>query len=246
MQMVEPLRCSWERSASLSAATPLGAPSSTVHSSCPSMPEIISTVAKKERHVMYLPTMGFTGRRGGRFITLASGFSSASTSPSVMAVTMFTYSTCTGDSGSISSDANTLMAMASDCAKDVGSTNMSTLRRLSYTARPSFTALTIVAKLSSARIILAASLATSVPVMPIATPTLACFSAGASFTPSPAGDVVEVVTVAVAVTAIDSHPATAPRRSVGARAHAPVMADTAPFFCSARTMRSLCSGVARA
>ena len=50
---------------------------------------------------------------------------------------------------------------------------------------PLFTALTMVAKLSSARTIDAASLETSVPVMPIATPISACFSAGASFTPSP-------------------------------------------------------------
>ena len=41
-----------------------------------------------------------------------------------------------------------------------------TLRRLSHTRRPSHTACTIVAKLSSARTILAASLDTSVPVMP--------------------------------------------------------------------------------
>ncbi len=51
--------------------------------------------------------------------------------------------------------------------------------------RPSRTASTIVAKLSSARIILAASLVTSVPETPIATPISAAFSAGASLTPSP-------------------------------------------------------------
>ena len=43
----------------------------------------------------------------------------------------------------------------------------------------------MVAKLSSVRIISAASLVTSVPVMPIATPMSARVSAGASFTPSP-------------------------------------------------------------
>ena len=45
--------------------------------------------------------------------------------------------------------------------------------------------MTIVAKLSSVRIITAASFETSVPVMPIATPMSAFLSAGASFTPSP-------------------------------------------------------------
>jgi hypothetical protein len=44
------------------------------------------------------------------------------------------------------------------------------LTRLSYGPRPSSTALTIVEKLSSVRIITAASLVTSVPVMPIAIP----------------------------------------------------------------------------
>ena len=43
----------------------------------------------------------------------------------------------------------------------------------------------MVAKLSSVRIITAAPLETSVPVMPIATPMSAFLSAGASLTPSP-------------------------------------------------------------
>ncbi len=47
------------------------------------------------------------------------------------------------------------------------------------------TARTIVEKSSSVRIITAASFETSVPVMPIAMPMSARFSAGASFTPSP-------------------------------------------------------------
>ena len=51
--------------------------------------------------------------------------------------------------------------------------------------RPSSTAATIEAKLSSVRIIAAASLLTSVPVMPMAMPMSAFLSAGASFTPSP-------------------------------------------------------------
>ncbi len=59
------------------------------------------------------------------------------------------------------------------------------LTRLSYSPRPSSTAFTIVAKLSSVRIMAAASLVTSVPVIPIAIPMSAFFSAGASFTPSP-------------------------------------------------------------
>ena len=51
--------------------------------------------------------------------------------------------------------------------------------------RPSRTASTMVAKLSSAKIMLAASSVTSVPVSPMAIPMSADFSAGASLTPSP-------------------------------------------------------------
>ena len=51
--------------------------------------------------------------------------------------------------------------------------------------RPSRIAPRIVAKLSSASTISAASFVASVPLMPIAMPTLARVSAGASFTPSP-------------------------------------------------------------
>ncbi len=52
-------------------------------------------------------------------------------------------------------------------------------------ARPSSTAATIDAKLSSIRIMSAASFETSVPLTPIATPMSAALSAGASLTPSP-------------------------------------------------------------
>jgi hypothetical protein len=57
--------------------------------------------------------------------------------------------------------------------------------RLSESPRPTSTALTMVEKLSSVRIMTAASLVTSVPVIPIAMPMSAFFTAGASLTPSP-------------------------------------------------------------
>ena len=56
---------------------------------------------------------------------------------------------------------------------------------LSNMLLPSSTASTIVAKLSSVRIISAACFDTSVPVIPIAQPMFAFLRAGASFTPSP-------------------------------------------------------------
>ena len=51
--------------------------------------------------------------------------------------------------------------------------------------RPSLTAVTMVAKLSSVRVMSAAPLATSVPVIPMAQPMSAALRAGASLTPSP-------------------------------------------------------------
>ena len=56
---------------------------------------------------------------------------------------------------------------------------------LEYMRRPSSTAETIVAKLSSASIMSATFFVTSVPVMPMPTPMSADLIAGASLTPSP-------------------------------------------------------------
>ena len=56
---------------------------------------------------------------------------------------------------------------------------------LSKIPRPSSTALTIEAKLSSVRTMSDTSLVTSVPVMPMAMPMSAALMAGASLTPSP-------------------------------------------------------------
>jgi len=50
---------------------------------------------------------------------------------------------------------------------------------------PNFAAVTILPKLSSSKIIPAASLAIYTPAMPIANPISAFFKAGASFPPSP-------------------------------------------------------------
>ena len=58
-------------------------------------------------------------------------------------------------------------------------------RMLSYMRRPSPTATTIVAKLSSASTMSATFFVTSVPVMPMPIPISADLMEGASFTPSP-------------------------------------------------------------
>ena len=67
----------------------------------------------------------------------------------------------------------------------VASRNCIDFRIFEYILRPSSTAATMVAKLSSASIMSATFLVTSVPVMPIPMPMSADFMAGASLTPSP-------------------------------------------------------------
>ena len=64
-------------------------------------------------------------------------------------------------------------------------------RMLSYILRPSPTAETIVAKLSSASTISATFFVTSVPVIPIPTPISAFLMEGASLTPSPVMAVIQ-------------------------------------------------------
>lgn len=63
--------------------------------------------------------------------------------------------------------------------------NCKNLRMQSKIFLPYFAAVTMLRKLSSNRMIPAASLATSVPAIPIANPISAFFKAGASFVPSP-------------------------------------------------------------
>ena len=97
---------------------------------------------------------------------------------------MLIHSTCAAVSGRASS--NRMAAMTTIASPPlVGSMKRTNFWMLSYTARPSRTALAMVAKLSSASTMSDASLAASVPFMPMATPTSARLRAGASFTPSP-------------------------------------------------------------
>ncbi len=110
--------------------------------------------------------------------------SNARPKESVAEVAIFIHRINTGVRG-IKFPANSAMMISNPCARLVGMINRMVFFRLSYTRRPSLTALAMVAKLSSVSTISAASLVTSVPLMPIAMPTSACFSAGASFTPSP-------------------------------------------------------------
>lgn len=95
-----------------------------------------------------------------------------------------THKSCTGEkTASVITQADT-KAVTRATTLTV-SWNWRNLLILSYIFLPHLTAFTIDAKLSSSIIISAAYLATSVPLIPIAKPTLAFLRAGASFVPSP-------------------------------------------------------------
>ncbi|COZ10654.1 Uncharacterised protein [Mycobacterium tuberculosis] len=115
---------------------------------------------------------GWSGSRGGRVMIPASLGSNASMSPSAIAVVMLIHRIWVGRIGKA-----TPTAMAAKITRPsprlVGSVQVMNLVRLSNTPRPSSTAASMVAKSSSVNTMSAASLATSVPPRPIATPMLA-------------------------------------------------------------------------
>ena len=104
--------------------------------------------------------------------------------PSATAVVMLIQRICTGRIGrAVPSTMAVRMTRPSPML--VGRVQTMNLVRLSKTPRPSSMAASMVAKSSSVRTMSAASLATSVPPKPMATPMSACWRAGASLTPSP-------------------------------------------------------------
>ncbi|MNT60904.1 hypothetical protein D3C72_1985150 [compost metagenome] len=99
-------------------------------------------------------------------------------------VTRLSHSSCTGSNG-IGRPRGIASRNRTISAAPVETTMKMTLRMFAYATLPSFMPLTMDAKLSSVRTMSALSFATSVPFRPMATPTCACLSAGASLTPSP-------------------------------------------------------------
>mmetsp|Transcript_10395 Transcript_10395/g.33012 ORF Transcript_10395/g.33012 Transcript_10395/m.33012 type:complete len:237 (-) Transcript_10395:1933-2643(-) len=112
------------------------------------------------------------------------GGSVASASAPSVSMMRLTHSIMTAFSGGSKPDTAPTKAMAMATTLTL-SWNCRNLRMLSYTERPHLTACTMEENLSSRMTMSDASLATSVPVMPMATPMSASLSAGASFTPSP-------------------------------------------------------------
>jgi len=124
------------------------------------------------------------GLRGFRFIKSSSGGSMDNASAGKPSVARFTNKICTADSGS-GRPINAAPAIKPISPIFDESRNIKYFLIFPNTPRPSSTAATMDAKLSSVSVMAAASLVTSVPVMPMAMPISAFFSAGASFTPSP-------------------------------------------------------------
>eukprot|EP00906_Rhabdomonas_costata_P004819 RCo007179 len=123
---------------------------------------------------------------GGRDSTSEGlGCSVARATAAKVSMIRFSHNSCTAVRGcSLSGEATEPMNVSSTPTMFATSWNCRNLRTFSFTPRPHTTARTMVAKLSSIRIIALAPLATSVPEF-IAKPTLASFSAGASLVPSP-------------------------------------------------------------
>ncbi len=124
------------------------------------------------------------GSRGERFIMSSCGGSILKAKAGPPSVTRFIHRIMPALRGSSRPNRANVPKTSSSSKLERNRKNEN-FRILSYIARPPSTAVTIVAKLSSASTMSAASLVTSVPVMPMATPISACLRAGASFTPSP-------------------------------------------------------------
>ena len=124
------------------------------------------------------------GLKGARFMMPFSSGSTASARPGKPSVTRLIHRICRGRSGS-GMPKKGAINITKISPMLLESVYLMNLRMLSKMTRPSSTAATMVAKLSSSKIISAASLETSVPVIPMATPISARLSAGASLTPSP-------------------------------------------------------------
>ena len=124
------------------------------------------------------------GFRGGRLMIVFSPGSAASASPGTPSVTKLIQRMWIGSRG-MGRPRKGARKMEQISPELLVMVYLMNLRMLSKIRRPSRTALTMVLKSSLSRIMWAASLETSVPATPIATPMSARFRAGASLTPSP-------------------------------------------------------------
>mmetsp|Transcript_797 Transcript_797/g.2170 ORF Transcript_797/g.2170 Transcript_797/m.2170 type:complete len:204 (-) Transcript_797:1212-1823(-) len=121
---------------------------------------------------------------GGRSSSLSEGGSVASASDARESMMRLIQSICTAAIGDSWKTKAPMMAIVSATMLTV-SWNCKNLQIDAYTLRPHLAAVTIDAKLSSSSTMSHASLAICVPEMPIAKPTSARLSAGASLVPSP-------------------------------------------------------------
>ena len=115
------------------------------------------------------------------------GASVASASAAIESMIRFTHNSCSTFRG-MPLLVRAARAARMSATRLMVSWNCRNFRMLAWTLRPHMMLLTIELKLSSRMTMSLASLATSVPEIPMARPTWLSFSAGASFVPSPVTD----------------------------------------------------------
>mmetsp|Transcript_11501 Transcript_11501/g.28967 ORF Transcript_11501/g.28967 Transcript_11501/m.28967 type:complete len:308 (+) Transcript_11501:179-1102(+) len=121
---------------------------------------------------------------GGRLRSSGVGCSVARAKAAIVSMIRFTHRSCTAFNGLLPLEIAPMNAIATAATLTV-SWNCTNLRMESNTLRPHMTAFTMDEKLSSSKMMSDAFLATSVPMMPMAKPTSASRSCGASLVPSP-------------------------------------------------------------
>ncbi len=129
-------------------------------------------------------TIGSWESLGGRSNTSSAGASSDSASPGKMSLMRLIQSNCIPVRG-CPMPPMLAVSVTIISLRFVASRKWSDFRTLSYMVLPWLTATIMVSMLSFSRTTSATSLATSVPVSPMATPIFAAFKAGLSFIPSP-------------------------------------------------------------
>ena len=149
-----------------------------------SVPAATSAADDRTRKTMASVIVGSSRFRGGWRRTASSQGSTPSDCAGGPSMMMLIQSTCMGLRG-WGRPRSFAPATMPSAASDVESWNVRKLRMLWKMALPSSTAWRMQSSSSFARTTSAASLATSVPATPMATPTSAALSAGASLTPSP-------------------------------------------------------------
>mmetsp|Transcript_4289 Transcript_4289/g.13718 ORF Transcript_4289/g.13718 Transcript_4289/m.13718 type:complete len:322 (-) Transcript_4289:1556-2521(-) len=188
--------------------------------------------------------LGFSSSKSG------VGSSVASASAAMESMMRFTQSSCSTLSGVPLPVMAAITARVS-ATRLMVSWNCRNLRMLQNTERPHSTLLTIELKLSSRITMSLASLATSVPAMPMASPTWDSLSAGASLVPSPVTATISPAALSICtrwyLSLGEERASTCKRGSRGASSSGDILRNTGPSIAMPSVMmphsRAMCSAV---